>query len=79
MVKTNTKLRNLKDKEIDYSDIEETNAEFWADAKLSLPKKKEPISLRIDNDVLGWFKKQGKGYQSKINAVLRSYMEHKQH
>jgi uncharacterized protein (DUF4415 family) len=36
---------------------------------------KQPISLRVDTDVLTWFKAQGPRYQSRINAVLRSYME----
>lgn len=70
------KLKQLKDKDIDYSDIPETNEDFWADAKLVMPKKKQPISLRVDKDVLEWFKKQGSHYQSRMNAVLRAYMEH---
>ncbi|NJK73178.1 MAG: BrnA antitoxin family protein [Microcoleus sp. SU_5_6] len=37
---------------------------------------KQAISLRVDRDVLEWFKNQGKGYQSLMNAVLRSYAEH---
>ena len=69
--------KSLKDNDIDYSDIPKTNKEFWADAKLVLPKEnKKSIALRIDNDVLKWLKSQGKGYQSKINNILRSYMNH---
>ncbi len=49
-------------------------AEFWADATLVHPVAKRPISLRVDTDVLDWFKKQGPRYQSRMNAVLRAYM-----
>ncbi len=51
-----------------------TDAAFWRDAKLVMPERKVPVSLRIDHDVLDWFKSHGRGYQSRINAVLRSYM-----
>ena len=49
-------------------------ASFWDDAVVVYPIAKEPISLRLDADVLAWFKKQGPGYQTRINAVLRAYM-----
>ena len=49
-------------------------ASFWDDAVLVHPVPKQPISLRLDVDVLDWFKKQGPRYQSRINAVLRAYM-----
>jgi len=51
-------------------------AEFWADAVLVPPRIKQPISLRVDADVLEWFRKSGRGYQTRMNAVLRTYMEH---
>lgn len=47
---------------------------FWATAVLVNPSPKQPISLRVDRDVLAYFKKQGPRYQSRINAVLRSYV-----
>lgn len=47
--------------------------------KLKMPKTKPRISIRLDADVLEWFKSHGKGYQTRINAVLRTYMDaHKQ-
>jgi len=46
---------------------------FWDEASVVVPVK-QPISLRVDADVLDWFKTQGPRYQSRINAVLRSYM-----
>jgi uncharacterized protein (DUF4415 family) len=49
----------------------------WSDAVLVIPPKKTAISIRVDDDVLDYFKQQGAGYQRRINAVLRSYMEQK--
>jgi uncharacterized protein (DUF4415 family) len=46
----------------------------WSDAVLVMPAKKTAISIRLDEDVLKFFKKDGDGYQRRINAVLRSYM-----
>lgn len=48
--------------------------DFWASAQVVEPVAKHPISLRVDADVLDWFKAQGPRYQSRINAVLRSFM-----
>jgi uncharacterized protein (DUF4415 family) len=52
--------------------------DFWNDATVVEPPAKQPISLRLDSDVLEWFKTQGPRYQSRINAVLRSYMGQRQ-
>jgi len=49
----------------------------WSDAVLVIPARKKAISIRVDEDVLDFFKKQGEGYQRRINAVLRSYMQQK--
>lgn len=49
--------------------------DFWESAVLVPPIFKEPISLRVDEDVLAWFRKAGPRYQSRMNAVLRRYME----
>ena len=48
----------------------------WSKAKIYFPIGKIPISLRVDPDVLAFFKSDGKGFQTRINAVLRAYMEH---
>ena len=48
--------------------------DFWDGAVLVYPPGKEPISLRVDEDVLAWFRKNGPGYQSRMNAVLRKFM-----
>jgi uncharacterized protein (DUF4415 family) len=74
--KTNLELLDsLTDEEIDTSDISPLDQSFFANAKLRLPETKTTITIRIDPDVLSWFKQQGKGYQSKMNAVLRLYAD----
>lgn len=50
---------------------------FWDNAELRMPLTKQQITLRLDPDVIGWFKRTGKGYQSRMGAVLRSYVEAK--
>lgn len=47
----------------------------WLTTELPKPQRKEHMTLRIDADVLDWFRAQGKGYQSRINAILRRYYE----
>jgi uncharacterized protein (DUF4415 family) len=82
MQKTNTArvnelraLRRMKDTEIDTTDIPQTLD--WSKAvvgKFYRPIKK-PLTIRVDVDVLAWLKGQGRGYQTRINALLRSAME----
>lgn len=69
------KLKNMSDTDIDYSDIPPLDSEFFKKGKLRMPKTKPLISIRLDSDVLEWFKSQGTGYQTRMNAVLRMYME----
>ena len=59
---------------IDFSDIPELDASFWEDAALVVPDAKTKVTIRIDTDVYRWFTSQGSGYQTRMNAVLRSYM-----
>ena len=61
--------------EIDTSDVPELDKDFFRHAEVRMPKGKQMVSLRLDSDVLDWFKRQGKGYLTKINAVLRAYVE----
>ena len=49
----------------------------WSEAVLVIPPKKKAISIRLDEGVLDYFKKEGAGYQRRMNAVLRSYMQQK--
>lgn len=65
----------MSDKDIDYSDIPPVDEHFFKTGKLRMPKAKPLISIRIDDDILEWFKSQGPGYQTRINAVLRMYKE----
>ncbi|MDJ0688448.1 MAG: BrnA antitoxin family protein [Xenococcaceae cyanobacterium MO_188.B32] len=73
------RLDAMTDEEIDLSDCPEITPKMFAKAVvregLASSKKKTQVTLRIDNDVLEWFKSQGKGYQTKINSLLRAYME----
>jgi uncharacterized protein (DUF4415 family) len=69
------KLDNIKDEEIDYTDIPELDDTFWDSAVIVSPERKKPVTLRLDADVLSWFQSGGKGYQTRINAVLRSYVD----
>jgi hypothetical protein len=64
----------MRDEDIDFSDIPKLGPDFFANA-IIWPGPKKQITLRIDPDVLTFFRKHGRGYQSTINAVLRKYME----
>jgi uncharacterized protein (DUF4415 family) len=48
----------------------------WSDAELNIPPSKKAISIRLDEDVVEFFRQTGSGYQTRINAVLRHFMEH---
>jgi uncharacterized protein (DUF4415 family) len=61
----------------DAPEAESLGEEFWSKAKLVMPRTKEAVSLRVDADVLEWFRAQGPGYLTRMNAVLRSYFEAK--
>lgn len=68
-------MAQVRDEDIDTSDIPEADNEFWEKAVLIPAPGKERLTLRLDNYVIDWFKRRGRGYQSRINAVLRSYVE----
>jgi uncharacterized protein (DUF4415 family) len=69
----------MRDADIDLSDIPEMTAEDFARGVvrwgLAANQPKELITLRLDADVLKWFRSHGKGYQTRINLLLRSYMD----
>ena len=74
--KTNwTRVDSLSDRDIDYSDIPELDKDFFKSATLVLPEPKTTVTIRLDQQVLEWFKAKGPGYQTRINALLRAYME----
>jgi uncharacterized protein (DUF4415 family) len=64
----------LRDEDIDYSDIAKLGPDFFAEA-IVWPGPKKQITLRVDPDVLTFFREQGRGYHTVINAILRKYME----
>ena len=72
------KLRRVSDAEVERTappELKALPADFWDEAVPVLPALKVPISLRVDADVLEFFREDGPRYQSRMNAVLRSYME----
>jgi uncharacterized protein (DUF4415 family) len=74
--KTNwTRVDSLSDRDIDYSDIPELDKDFFKSATLVLSEPKAAVTIRLDRQVLDWFKTKGPGYQTRINALLRAYME----
>ncbi|MGY4174912.1 uncharacterized protein (DUF4415 family) [Bradyrhizobium sp. USDA 4518] len=71
---TDAEVETAMEKDTDWQDFKEID---WSDAVLVVPPKKKAISIRVDEDVLDFFKGEGEGYQRRINAVLRSYMQQK--
>lgn len=68
------RLAKADDQGIDTSDIPELDDDFFRRAEVHLPGKKA-VTIRLDADVLEWFKGQGAGYQTRINQLLRQYMQ----
>jgi uncharacterized protein (DUF4415 family) len=56
----------------------ELDGAWFRRAKLVVPEPKQAVSIRLDRDVMEWFRRQGRGYQTRINAVLRTYVEAQQ-
>src|ERR1700674_2585471 len=72
------RLRRMSDADIHKAiesdpDVRPTDEKFWKDAKVVLPRRKEVVTMRLDADLLEWFRQQ-RGYQTRINAILRAYM-----
>jgi uncharacterized protein (DUF4415 family) len=72
------RLRSMTNEEIhaaiiDDPDGKPTDEEFWRDARVVMPRRKETVTMRLDADLLEWFR-SGRGYQTRINAILRAYM-----
>ena len=78
------RLDSMKEEEIDLSDIPEITPEMFAKSVvrkgLKPVRRKTQLTIRLDHDVVDWYKSQGRGYQTRINSLLRAYMEaHKEH
>ncbi len=69
------RLDRIKDAQIDYSDIPPLDNSFYAKATEAWPPAKQQLTLRLDADVLHWLKAHGRGYQTRINRILRAAME----
>ena len=69
------RLDRMTDAEIDYSDIPPLGKAFFRKATVAWPPAKKQLSIRLDADVLDWLKAQGRGYQTRINRILRAAME----
>ena len=65
----------MNDAEIDYSDIPRLDESFLSKATEAWPPVKQQLTIRLDSDVLKWLKANGRGYQTRINRILRAAME----
>lgn len=70
----------MTDEDIDYTDIPALDQSFFKKNTVRMPPSKEQLTVRFDQDVVAWFRAQGRGYQTRMNAVLRAYVvAHKDH
>jgi uncharacterized protein (DUF4415 family) len=69
------RIDRMKDADIDYSDIPPLDRKFLKKATTAWPPGKKQLTIRLDADVLDWLKAHGKGYQTRINRILRVVME----
>ena len=70
---TSVEIAAVPDAEIDFSDVPELDEAFWTNAKLVEPDRTQSVTLRVKTSVLNAYKQQGRGYQTRMNAVLESY------
>ena len=73
------RLRTMKDEEIDFSDTPPIDRAMFKKMVIRMPQKKAALSLRLDSNVIAWFRAQGPRYQTRINAVLQSYVKAHSH
>jgi uncharacterized protein (DUF4415 family) len=69
------RIDRMRDADIDYSDIPALGKSFLKKAAVAWPPEKKQLTIRLDADVLAWLKAHGKGYQTRINRILRVVME----
>jgi uncharacterized protein (DUF4415 family) len=72
------RLRDMSDDDVRAAvladpEIKPTDEEFWKTARVVMPQPKKTVTMRLDADLLAWFRRQP-GYQTRINAILRAYM-----
>ena len=63
----------------DAPEAESLGAEFWKSVRVVMPSGKTSVHLRLDSEVVEWFKAHGKGHLTRMNAVLRAYVEAQRH
>ena len=71
---TPAEIASVPDGKIDFDDIPELDSDFWREAELGRPDRTEQITMRVKRSVLDYFRAPGKGYQTRINRVLESYV-----
>ena len=69
------RIDRMRDADIDYSDIPALDKTFLKKATAAWPPVKRQLTIRLDADVLDWLKGHGRGYQTRINRILRVVME----
>jgi uncharacterized protein (DUF4415 family) len=69
------RIDGIRDADIDYSDIAPLDKSFLRKATVAWPPAKKQLTIRLDADVLEWLKGHGRGYQTRINRILRVVME----
>ncbi len=70
---TPAEIATTTDRDLDFTDIPELDESFWQNAQLVEPDRTQSVTLRIKKSVLEAYKSQGKGYQTRMNAVLETY------
>ena len=73
------RIEAMSDADIDRSDIPELDESFFERETVAFPPPKKQLTIRLDEDILEWLKGQGRGYQTRINAILRAYYEAHKH
>lgn len=66
-------IKNIRDDQIDYSDIPQADEEWFKNAKLKMPKGKTGF-VKLDDDVVNWYRSHEENYLARMNAILRAYM-----
>jgi uncharacterized protein (DUF4415 family) len=64
---------------LDAPEAEPLGEDFWKQARVVMPRGKTPVHLRLDSDIVEWFKAHGKGHLTRMNAVLRAYVDAHRH
>ena len=73
------RLATMSDSDINSTDIPKLDRLFFQRAQVRMPTRKRSVSLRLDPGILDWFRNRGRGYQTRINAVLKAYVEAHSH